>query len=96
MIGTSVFVDFSQILRTGREHNDEAGRSRGKDQLISIPGDHQVLVGCDDANETSAVVGADRVGIGVISFAIELDTEVLQAATGLPIAPGQRVRRCRP
>src|SRR5258705_10346627 len=49
-----------------------------------MPGYHQVLVGGDDTNETAALRGANRIGIGVISFAIEPDAEVFQATTGLP------------
>ena len=49
-----------------------------------MPRYHQVLVGWDDANETRAVRGTNRIGIGVISFVIEPDAEVFQATTGLP------------
>src|SRR6266478_9640623 len=49
-----------------------------------MPRYHQVLVGWDDANETPAVRGTNRIGIGVISFTIERDAEVFQATTGLP------------
>ena len=49
-----------------------------------MPGYHQVLVGWDDANEAAAVRGTNRIGIGVVSFAIEPDGEVFQATTGLP------------
>src|SRR6266446_4632851 len=49
-----------------------------------MPGYHQVLVGWDDANDAAAVRSANRIGIGVVSFAIEPDAEVFQATTGLP------------
>jgi len=53
-----------------------------------MPRYHQVLVGWDDANETPAVRGTNRIGIDVISFAIEPEAEVFQAATSLPSHSG--------
>src|SRR5579864_2634849 len=55
-----------------------------------MPRYHQILVGWDNANETPAVRGTNRIGIGVISFAIEPDAEVFQATTRLP------THRCGP
>jgi len=49
-----------------------------------MPGYHQVLIRWNYANVTAAVIVTDRVGVGLISFAFEVDAEVLQAIARLP------------
>src|SRR5208337_323182 len=53
-----------------------------------MPGYHQILVRWDNRNEAPAVIGANRIGISLIPFAIELDAEVSQTTAGLPSHPG--------
>ena len=49
-----------------------------------MTGYHQVLICWNYANDTAAVIAANRIGVGVISLAFELDAEMLQAITRLP------------
>ena len=49
-----------------------------------MTGYHQVLIRWYYANETLTVLSANRIGVGFIPFALELDAEVLQADTSLP------------
>ena len=49
-----------------------------------MTGYHQVLIRWNYANETAAVIAANRVGVGLISFGFEFDAKVLQAITRLP------------
>src|SRR5208337_111535 len=49
-----------------------------------MPGYHQVFICRDYSNHTAGVDGANRICVGVISLAFELDAKMFQATARLP------------
>jgi hypothetical protein len=57
---------------------------RDVQQSVGVAGDHQILFGGDDSDDTLVIVRTDGVGVHVISPVIQFYSQLFQAPTHIP------------